>query len=322
MSAKTDSDPGFDREQFVLGLAEFLSNWGADSTAALMESLPLGLAEFDDPALAEMARRQLTTGDSWGYHAADPVGRRLSHLALRNSILPASKLLNARVLEVTRGRSVVFLGNHLSFVDGNVLDYLFESAGCGAVSERLTVMVGPKVFALPIRRLASLCFGTIKIPQSTARASGEAVMSAREVAKLARQTLGVVAERQKLGEHLLVFPEGSRSRDGQMQRCLAAVARYIEHEDALVIPFGLWGSERLVPIEEDHVYPAVVRARMGEALDPVALFRAAGGKRNVVGDALGFLIADLLPEAYRGVYSGVTAELERARDVASGVRGG
>ena len=47
----------------------------------------------------------------------------------------------------------------------------------------MTVLVGPKVYMLAVRRLASLCFGSIKIPQSQSRASGEAVMPRREVAR-------------------------------------------------------------------------------------------------------------------------------------------
>ena len=63
------------------------------------------------------------------------------------------------------------------------------------VADRMTVLVGPKVYMLPVRRLASLCFGAIKIPQSQSRASGEAVMPRREVARLAMQTLQSVAQR-------------------------------------------------------------------------------------------------------------------------------
>jgi len=48
-------------------------------------------------------------------------------------------------------------------------------------------------------------------------------------------------------------------------------------------------------------------------IDAAELFARAGGKRPVVADALGYLIADLLPPAYRGEYaSDETAPAARA----------
>ena len=136
----------------------------------------------------------------------------------------------------------------------------------------MTVLVGPKVYMLPVRRLASLCFGSIKIPQSQSRASGEAVMPRREVAQLAMQTLESVAQRYAAGDHVLIFNEGTRSRTGAMQRMLAASARYFEVEGAVIVPLGLWGTEKLVPLDSEKVRPAqVLRAR-----------RPAGGRGGAV----------------------------------------
>ncbi len=309
----------FERAAFLAQLTELLAGWGAGDEKQLRGYLEEGLADVDDAALVILTERMRSTGGSWGYHAADPVGRRLSRLTLERVLRPGSDLDGLESLRCAQERPVVFLGNHLSFIDANVMDDLIARAGHDEVAARLAVMVGPKVFAVPIRRLASLCFGTIKIPQSTARASGEAVMSSRDVARLARQTLTTVAERQSRGEHLLVFPEGSRSRGGGMQRCLAAVARYLEHDGALIVPFGLWGSEKLVPLDRDHVYPTVVRARLGTPVEAASLLERPKTSRQLIGDVIGYLIADLLPAEYRGVYAQVPAELEPARRVANSV---
>ena len=167
-----------------------------------------------------------------------------------------------------------------------------------------------------IRRLASLCFGAIKIPQSTTRASGAAVMPMREVARLSAQALALVRQIQARGEHVLILVEGTRSRTRSMQRALTAVARYLEAPDVVFIPFGLWGSEKLVPLEQDRVYPASVYARFGAAVE-VAELRERCGRRQIMADAVGYLIADLLPAAYRGAYAKVGESQRRAREAAS-----
>src|SRR5262249_52330999 len=143
--------------------------------------------------------------------------------------------------------------NHLSYSDANVIEVLLHNAGAGTLANRLTVIAGPKVYSNVQRRFSSLCFGTIKVPQSTARSSDEAVMSSREVARAARRVIDIAHDRLARGDALLVFPEGSRSRSGRMEPFLSAVARYIEAPDAWVLPVGLVGTERLFPVETESL---------------------------------------------------------------------
>ena len=56
-------------------------------------------------------------------------------------------------------------------------------------------------------------------------------------------------------------------------------------------------------------------ARFGPAVDAARL-RALCGRRSEVADTVGYLVADLLPPAYRGVYADA-AEGTRARQAAS-----
>ena len=44
---------------------------------------------------------------------------------------------------------------------------------------------------------------------------------------------------------------------------LAASARYFEVEGAVIVPLGLWGTEKLVPLDSEKVRPAQVLARAG-----------------------------------------------------------
>jgi 1-acyl-sn-glycerol-3-phosphate acyltransferase len=305
-----------DRAAVYAEVAADLAAWGAGEREPLEVTVAKELGAFSDAQVAEFAVHLESTGATWGYHPRDPVARRLSRIAQGNVLLAGSVLQDSRQLERARQGPVFFVANHLSYVDANVLDSLFVSAGYQDVADRLTVLAGPKVYSLPTRRLASLCFGTIKIPQSQSIASEEAVMPRREVARLAEQTLQAVAERHAAGEHVAIFIEGTRSRTGAMQRVLAASARYFEVPGATILPIGLWGTERLVPLDRMQVTPAQVSARAGRPIAAAELSARAGGRRPVIADALGFLIAELLPPSYRGVYGETSPALASAREAA------
>ncbi len=304
------------RDEFSRGLARLVASWGSDTASALEPQIAALLVDLSDEQLAEYREHMSRTGEEWDYYPPDPLARRLSRTVMSSVLLPGSGIDNPEALAPAHERGAVLLGNHLSYVDVNVLDQLMNEAGHVAIADRLTTLVGPKVFTVPIRRLASLCFGTIKLPQSTSRSSGEAVMSAREVAVLARKTIRAAAERRREGDHLLVFPEGSRSRDGKMVRCLAAAARYLEGDEALIVPWGHHGCEQLFPVEDAHVHPARVRVRFGASCESGRLLELCRRRRQLVADTVGYLIADCVPEAYRGLYGSAPEELREAREIA------
>jgi 1-acyl-sn-glycerol-3-phosphate acyltransferase len=317
MSSGIRSQEAGVREVLLEQLARLFGEWGAGERGELRARFEAALAGFDAAELQQFLDRLKTTGSDWGYHPPDPVARAVSRMGHSLVAGEGSSFEDGGGLGAARRGPVVLVGNHLSFIDANTVDFLLQRAGWRDVADRLTVLVGPKVYAEPIRRVASLCFGTIKLPQSTSRASGEAVMSRRETLRLAERALEAVHSRRACGDHLLIFGEGSRSRTGAMQRALAAVVRYVEEPFAQIVPFAVWGTERMVPVDDERAHRAPVHVRTGRALDAAALFERGGRRRSVLADALGFLIADLLPPPYRGCYASAEGELAPARALAN-----
>ncbi len=275
-------------------------------TPGLSEEVRSSLSTLLERESAESRRdllsRLLTTGDGWGYFPPNALARRINYALGELTVKAASTLRGAENLP-SPGTPSVYLANHLSFSDANLFAYLLEREGHAASVEQLCVLAGPKVFTEAFRRFSSLCFGAIKLPQSPSRASGEAVMPRREVARLAAETIATCEERLRTGDHLLIFVEGTRSRSAAMQPALGAVSRYLEVPGTQIIPLALTGTEHLVPIGEEHAHSTQVDARIGEPIGAEALIDAADGKRGTQMHAVGLAIARLLPEPYRGFYA-------------------
>jgi 1-acyl-sn-glycerol-3-phosphate acyltransferase len=272
------------------------------------------------PPSTALCARIATTGDDWRYYPHDPLARRL-HGVIADRLLAGQILLRGRRhLATIASRPVVLVANHLSYADANLVEVALERHGGTALADRLTVIAGPKVFSNRTRRFSSLCFATIKTPQTSGRASEEAVMSPREVARAARQAIDLALERLRQGGALLVFGEGTRSRAAAMQPLVPGVTRYVDCQGAWVLPVAVTGTEALFPIGEEAFRPVQLVMRMGPPFEAEALDAFAHGNRRLMSDAIGLAIAELLPPAYRGVYGRPAGDLAAAHHVLQSVR--
>lgn len=291
------------RAELIGAITTFLGGRDGRTMARMRATLERELDAAGPAALDELNLRLETAGSDWTYYPADPLARRVHHVLADEILDRRSMVTGLEHLGAVRGRPAVLLANHLSYSDANLLEILLHRAGATGVSDRLTVVAGPKVYSNLKRRFSSLCFGTIKTPQSRALSSEDAVMHPREVARLARQCIDIALDRVRRGETLLVFAEGTRSRTCGMQPTLAGVARYLEWPGTQILPVGLTGTEVMFPIGEEALHDVAIVARIGPPIDAAALRARHDGDRHAIMDDVGRAIAVLLPEEYRGVYS-------------------
>jgi 1-acyl-sn-glycerol-3-phosphate acyltransferase len=283
----------------------------ADVRAALEREITSG-----DPGELLALKNHLTADHGWAYYPPDPLARRIHHLLAGRFLTGASRVVGIENLAVVTDAPAVIVSNHLSYADANVVEIMLRKSGAQRLADRLTALAGPKIFSSRERRFSSLCFGTIKVPQSADVSSDEAVLNAREVARAARRAIEVAHERLEAGDALILFGEGTRSRSGGLQRLLPAVARYLELPGTWVVPIGLTGPEALFPVD-GVLTAATVTMTIGRPRPTEALLADAGGDRRIVTDALGLAIAQLLPAEYKGVYADASAFPEAARSTAS-----
>src|SRR5260370_42626938 len=112
-------------------------------------------------------------------------------------------------------------------------------------------------------------------------------MNPGDVAVAARRVIEIAHERLQLGEALLIFAEGTRSRTGEMQPLLPGVARSLDCPGTWILPVGLAGSEALFPIDEDLLNPVRIEIRIGPPIEAGALRERGHGNRRVIMDSIG-----------------------------------
>jgi 1-acyl-sn-glycerol-3-phosphate acyltransferase len=117
--------------------------------------------------------------------------------------------------------------------------------------------------------------------------------------KALRQALDVLERREVLG----VAPEGTRARDARgLQKGKTGTAYLAARANVPIVPVGITGTESM-----SHDLPRLRRSRLRVTIgQPIRLpesGRIRGPKLEEYTDLVMRRIAELLPEAYRGVYA-------------------
>ena len=314
-----ETAPLIGRDPLIAAITTFLSGQDAPTLAAIRVELERELDAAGPDALVRLGERLANDGADWDFYPADPLARRIHHVLADRLLEPDSALFGVEHLAAVAGKPVVIFANHLSYSDANLLEVLLHRAGGAALVDRLTVVAGPKVYSSLKRRFSSLCFGTIKTPQSSGLSTEDAVMNARDVARAARRSIDIAHERLRLGDALLVFAEGTRSRTSGLQQMLTGVTRYLDCPGTCVLPVGITGTEALFPIGDDTLHPVKAVTRVGRPIQASALRERTGRDRRLVMDVVGLAIAELLPSEYRGAYADNAADLDDARRLLRGL---
>lgn len=263
--------------------------------AAARDRVEAGLAALSPPLEDWGALLGLvgSLGQDYGRQPSHPLAARMADAYIGGLLEPGSRLEGAEHLDGGGPRLIV--ANHLGYCDTLVLRQLLGRAGRPDLGRAVCAVAGPKVYEDTLRLFAVASHPSIRVAQSAQIDDGQ---SARAMVKITRRCLADCAE--MLGEDLLVvlFAEGTRSRDARLQPFIKAVARWVTQPGLTVVPVGHWGSEAMYAVDGDRLGPAEVQVRVGEPLDIHALKDQGLGRSDVLARVHEAVDA-LLPPAYR-----------------------
>lgn len=181
----------------------------------------------------------------------------------------------------------IFICNHLSNADGIVMSRILKD-------QNVTFVAGVKLTDNKLTKLGFHVAKTINIKPNSAD----------------KDAISKIINTLKQGNNIMIFPEGTRSRDGKMIEAKKGLLLMAKLSKATIIPMGIWGTEKLLPINDNNMASekfnyADVNINIG---DPVTiLVKSEDEDKNQYHDRamheIMSSIAVLLPEEYRGVYS-------------------
>jgi 1-acyl-sn-glycerol-3-phosphate acyltransferase len=181
---------------------------------------------------------------------------------------------------IPKSGGAILVSNHLNNADPCIIP--------GALSRRVITMAKKEMFKWPVVNILFLMIGAFPVDRGAA-------------------DLGALREAQRTvnsGLLLLMFPEGTRSRDRQLHRGFPGSALVAYRTGAPLIPIAIVGSEGLKwpwLFIRPFIGPRVTM-RIGKPFYPPAVERITSEAAKTATDDLMLHIAELLPPEYQGEY--------------------
>ena len=186
---------------------------------------------------------------------------------------------------VPKTGGAILVSNHLNNADPCIIP--------GALDRRIITMAKKEMFKWPGISLLFRFIGAFPVDRQGA-----------DLAAL-REAQSVIHD----GILLLMFPEGTRSRDAQLHKGFPGTALVAYRTGAPLIPIAITGSEH-IPWPWVFLRPFMgprVTIRFGKPFYPPKVERITTQAAKDATDDIMCHVAELLPESYRGAYRDAVA---------------
>ena len=276
-------------------LPSFLGGYMTPETRpGVITGLERVCSEASEAEWVTLLEHMRTLGEAFEAFRIDPLAARITHgwldpMLAATSTISGLEHLDAGLEAVRRGRRLMIVGNHLSYVDANALGHLLLRAGRPDVRQRICAVAGPKAYSDPMRRVAVAGLNSIKVAQSREVATGQVALSRREIVRIARRSLELAGQVMDDGLIIVIYPEGTRSRSGRLQPFLRATNRWLSLENVVLLPSALWGTGAF---DRRPAASGACHGRFGPLLDGAELELGRDGLLEAAHDAVAALLPD------------------------------
>jgi 1-acyl-sn-glycerol-3-phosphate acyltransferase len=181
---------------------------------------------------------------------------------------------------VPKKGGAILVSNHLNNADPCIIP--------GALNRRIITMAKKEMFKWPVINLLFRFIGAFPVDRQGA-------------------DLGALREAQSVihdGILLLMFPEGTRSKDRQLHEGFSGTALIAYRTGAPLIPIAITGTEN-IPWPFVFFRPFMgprVTITFGKPFYPPKADRITSEQAKLATDVIMRHVAELLPESYRGAY--------------------
>jgi 1-acyl-sn-glycerol-3-phosphate acyltransferase len=158
------------------------------------------------------------------------------------------------------GRPYVFMANHLSSID---------------------IWAALLAIPVPFRFIAKKQLGRIPLFGWAMRA-GRFIFIDRQNPALARRSIDKAAERIRGGQSVVIFPEGTRSRDGHLGPFKKGGFHLAMTSSADIVPMAIQGTRELMPRGSTLIRPGTITIDIGEPIPTAGL--EPGAREALVAD--------------------------------------
>lgn len=145
------------------------------------------------------------------------------------------------------GRSCIFMSNHVSNLDPPVL--------LPCLPGRSSVLLKKQLMSIPILGTA------MKLAKFVPVERGQNV-------EAAKASIAAAAEALQSGLHILVFPEGTRSKDGRLSAFKKGPFFLAEATKAPIVPVAISGTQSMMRKGSFAITPGVARLQFLKPIEP------------------------------------------------------
>jgi 1-acyl-sn-glycerol-3-phosphate acyltransferase len=170
---------------------------------------------------------------------------------------------------VPPGVSCIFISNHVSNLDPPVLFPVLPGMS--------SVLLKKSLMKIPLLGIAMRMGKFVPVERGNQRQSAKASVEA-------------AADALRSGLHILIFAEGTRSRDGRLAAFKRGPFFLAEETGAPVVPMAISGTQTMMRKGSLAIHPGVARIQLLQAIDP-----AHFASRDALSAAVRRAIADALP---------------------------
>ena len=186
---------------------------------------------------------------AWLIHDINPLYRlsmRIIRLALRAARIPVE---TSGLENIPRGRSVIFMANHVSNLDPPVL--------LSVLPGRTSIPLKKELMRIPILGTALRMAHFIPVERGKNREAAIATIAAYAA---------VLSE----GLHITVFPEGTRSLDGRLSTFKKGPFFLAHQTLAPIVPVAISGTERMMRKGSVAIQPGTAYIQFLASIDPAS----------------------------------------------------